>query len=117
MTNEIKFMYNGIKINGKLIKGSWSYGDFINKNIKATFYMNGYDFNSSKILRECFKVENESDIMTDYFEEDKIRFFVNDKNLEEVKKAWQKQEIKLINRAKSWSEEEKAQRIKKVMAA
>ena len=23
---QVKFMYNGIKINGKLIKGHWSYG-------------------------------------------------------------------------------------------
>ena len=116
--NEVKFMYNGIKINGKLIKGYWSYGsnNFYNKNIMAMFVAK-LDWNyDPKLLREYFKVDNDTDIYTDYFDSDSINFYAGDKNLEEIKKAWQKQEIKLINRA-SWTQEEKEERIKKVMAA
>ena len=115
---QVKFMYNGIKINGKLIKGYWAYGsnNFYNKNIMAMFVAKlDWDYNP-KLLREYFKVDNDTDIYTDYFDSDSINFYVGDKNLEQIKKAWQKQEIRLINRA-SWTQEEKEERIKKVMVA
>ena len=117
MTSKIKFMYNGIKIDSKLIKGFWSYGNSTNKNIKATFYVKDYDNNHRKLLTEYFKVENDSDIMTDYFETDRIRFMLNDKNIDQIKKAWKQQELKYINRSKYLGEKEKAQRIKEVMTA
>lgn len=110
--NEIKFMYNGIKINGKLIKGHWSKGSYTNDALYC-FYADSY---YSRELREVFFVKNESDIMTDYFETDKIQFFAGDKYLKEVENAWQKKEIRLINRSKL-TQEEKEERIKKVMAA
>ena len=116
--NEVKFMYNGIKINGKLIKGYWSYGsnNFYNKNIMAMFVAK-LDWNyDPKLLKEKYKDDNDTDIYTDYFDSDSINFYAGDKNLEQIKKAWQKQEIKLINRA-SRTQEEKEERIKKVMAA
>ena len=114
---QVKFMCNGIKINGKLVKGNWYYGNnFFDKKIVAIFCAKlDWDYNP-KLLREYFEVDNDTDIYTDYFDSDSINFYVGDKNLEQIKKAWQKQEIRLINRA-SWTQEEKEERIKKVMAA
>lgn len=110
--NEVKFMYNGIKINGKLVKGFWDKGDYSNGALYG-FYADSY---CSRELREVFSVKNESDIMTDYFETDKIQFFAGDKYLKEVESAWQKQEIRLINRSKL-TQEEKEEKINKIMAA
>jgi hypothetical protein len=89
---EIKFMYNGIKIDGKLVKGFWSKGGYTN-GAKYCFYADSY---CSKELREIFKVENHSDIMTDYFETDTVYF--NEDN-SEIEKAYQQQEIRRAKRA------------------
>ena len=88
----IKFMYNGIKIDGKLIKGFWSKGGYTN-GAKYCFYADSY---CSKLLREHFTVKNDSDIITDYFEEDKVYFYEDNA---EVEKAYQQQEIKTAKRA------------------
>ena len=68
---KLQWMYNGIKIDGKLFKGWWSFF----KSIKTgqdgiTFYSRSYD-NMPDI---GMTVENETDMQTDYFEKDRIRF-------------------------------------------
>ena len=62
-TNDIKFYYNGIKVNGgKLIKCSYfKHDDGIN------IIADGYGY---QIPHDIFTVENGTDIMTDYFEND-----------------------------------------------
>lgn len=67
---QIKFMYNGIKIDGKLYKGHWSSGPWVSGEEMITFYRSGYDHMPNIGL----EVENNTDSMTDYFEEDRIRF-------------------------------------------
>lgn len=94
MTNEIKFLFNGIKINGQLIKGYYSKGGYLNGAI-GCFYVHGWFKGQSELLRECFKVENNSDIMTDYFEEDKIYFYENDKYINEFNAMVEKNEIRI----------------------
>lgn len=96
----IKFMYNGIKIDGKLVKGFWSKGGYTN-GAKYCFYADSY---CSRLLREHFMVENSTDITTDYFEEDKVYFF--DGNLE-VDNAFKQQEIKNAKRALKRLEKQK----------
>ena len=91
----IKFMYNGIKINGKLIKGFWSKGNYRNGAIFCV-YARGY---FTPELKEFFKVENDTDIMTDYFETDSIYFSEKDKYIKEVENAYLQQEIKNAKRA------------------
>lgn len=88
----IKFMYNGIKIDGKLIKGYWSKGGYTN-GAKYCFYADSY---STPELRKHFTVKNDTDIMTDYFETDTIYFYEDNA---EVEKAYQQQEIKTAKRA------------------
>lgn len=67
----IKFLWNGIKVDGELFKGWWS--DCRLDGFPAgtvTFYVDGY----KQLPRECgFEVENYSDIMRDYFDNDTVR--------------------------------------------
>ena len=64
MTNSIKFYYNGLRLNGEksLVKCSYSLGDNY-----VTIYANGY----SHLPRDLFDVVNETDLYTDYFEDDR----------------------------------------------
>ena len=68
---QIKFMYNGIKIDGKLYKGHWSNGPWITGvEENVTFYRSEY----GRMPNIGVEVENNTDIQTDYFEQDRIRF-------------------------------------------
>lgn len=98
MTNEIKFLFNGIKIEGKLIKGFYSKGQYLNGAV-GCFYVHGYFSGQSELLRKYFKVENDTDIMTDYFDDDKIYFFENDKYLDEFEKMVQQNKIRHAKQA------------------
>ncbi len=90
----IKFMYNGIKINGKLVKGFWSKGGYTN-GAEIAFYAKEY---STPELKEIFNVKNDTDIMTDYFETDTIYFMPDDKYIEEARAAFIKKETRLIEK-------------------
>lgn len=85
---QVKFMYNGIKIDGKLIKGFFNKGEYLNGALYC-FYADSY---YCPELRAAFAVKNDSDIMTDYHEKEKIYFYPGDKNLDDVERAWQKKE-------------------------
>lgn len=98
MANEIKFLFNGIKINGQLVKGFYSKGSYLNGAI-GCFYVNSYFRGQGELLRKYFKVENETDIMTDYFDEDKIYFYENDKYLDDFNKMVQVNEIRHAKQA------------------
>lgn len=99
----IKFMYNGIKIDGKLIKGFWSKANYTN-GAKYCFYADSY---CSKELREHFTVKNDTDIMTDYFETDSIYFYEENSEIEKVIKQ---NEIKTAKRAIKRLEKEMTER-------
>lgn len=43
-------------------------------------------------------MKNDTDIMTDYFEKDTIYFMPNDKYINEVRAAFVKKEIRLLNK-------------------
>lgn len=80
MANEIKFLFNGIKIEGKLIKGFYSTGNYTNGAV-GCFYVREWFLGQSELLRKYFTVHNDTDSMTDYFEEDRVYFYPNDKYL------------------------------------
>jgi hypothetical protein len=73
MTN-LKFKWNGIKASdGKLQRAFYSDGALLNSPA-GTITIYGRDYKPfSAEVREAFKVENDSDGMTDYFETDRIR--------------------------------------------
>lgn len=86
-----KYMYNGIKIDGELYKGWWSKGPWTKESKlpdgTITFYADGY---KSIPLPG---VVNESDMMTDYFEKDRIRFTPGHPNYAAALEAHGKQEM------------------------
>lgn len=98
MANEIKFLFNGIKIDGKLIKGFYSKGSY-NNGAVGCFYTKSYFSGQNELLRKYFKVENDTDIMTDYFDDDKIYFFEGDEYLEEFNKMVKQNEIRHAKQA------------------
>jgi len=68
---KLQWMYNGIKIDGKLFKGWWSFFKSIRTGQDyITFYSRSYE----KLPDIGMTVENNTDSMTDYFENDLIRF-------------------------------------------
>ena len=82
---KIKFMWNGIKIDGKLYKAHYSGGSLINHpEGTLTIYAKGYS-RFPKI--EGLTIYNDSDIMTDYFEEDQIRVTPDNVFYSQVKEA------------------------------
>ncbi len=70
MTTSIKFFYNGIKINGenKLIRCFFSLDNSTRQDGSCvTIYAKGY---GAELPGDLFAVENDTDLMTDYFDTD-----------------------------------------------
>ncbi len=70
MTTSIRFFYNGIKINGqnKLIRCFYSLDNSTRESGPCvTIYAKGY---GAELPGDLFTVENDTDIMTDYFDTD-----------------------------------------------
>lgn len=72
----LKFYYNGIKANGgKLQKASYYESDYAGQDYPAgtiTIYAREYRRFSEEVA-EAFAIQNDTDLMTDYFDNDKIR--------------------------------------------
>jgi len=90
---KIKFMYNGIKIDGKLYRAHYSKNILINNTEESiTIYARDYSDGLPKI--DGLTVENHSESMTDYYEKDKIRIRKNNPLWESIDKAYSQQETK-----------------------
>lgn len=91
----LKFFYNGLKASdGKLQRAHYTKGNYTNLpegtiTIYKTVAHGDYSFSNE--VRKIFHVINETDIMTDYFEEDKIRVFPSHHLYNAVLEAWNKQ--------------------------
>lgn len=86
----IKFMYNGIKANGVLHKAHYSKGGYRTLPEETiTIYARGYE---SFPEIEGLTVENDTDIMTDYFAKDRIRVLPDNKFYDQVYAAYQRQQ-------------------------
>lgn len=74
----LKFFYNGIKANGGKLQGAhYSTGRLIgHPEGTITIYARNYRRFTAEV-HEVFEVQNDSDIMTDYFEGDRIRVAVD----------------------------------------
>ena len=70
----VKFMYNGLKVDGQLFRGAYSKGPWTaeSKLPDGTITIYAKDYKSFPAI-EGLNIQNETDIMTDYFETDKIR--------------------------------------------
>lgn len=68
---DVKFVWNGIKVDGKLHRAWYSVGNLVNYPADTvTIYCRDYD-PLPKI--NGLNVENDTDLMTDYFEKDRVR--------------------------------------------
>lgn len=70
--HDVKFMWNGIKIDGQLYKGIYSTGPYTETSSLPQGTVSIY-MDTSRTPRDCgLEIKNESDIMTDYFEKDTV---------------------------------------------
>lgn len=90
---QVKFMWNGIKVDGVLYRGHYYCGAYTEQSGipygTITIYAKDYSVDFPEI--DGLKIINESDGQTDYFEKDRIRVFPNNKYYEQVKAAFKKQ--------------------------
>jgi hypothetical protein len=91
----LKFMYNGIKLDGKLYKASYSKGSYTkeSKIPENTITIYASDYNDFPKI-EGLQIQNDSDSMTDYFQKDRIRVEPTNRFYFAVNEAWEKQERK-----------------------
>lgn len=85
---DVKFAWNGLKINGEFHKCSYSEGPYTKASGlpegTITMYAAGYE----SIPRiPGLSIENETDIMTDYFETDTVRILPNSPFYADARKA------------------------------
>jgi len=92
MTN-LKFYWNGIKENGGKLQKAYICGGKYTGFPEGTITIYAREYTRfSQGIRAIFEVENDSDIMTDYFEDDKIRVTPGHPLYAEVKAALDKRE-------------------------
>jgi len=81
----LKFLWNGIKLDGKLYRASYSPGDnYFRPATTITIYAKDYE-RFPKI--EGLNVINDSDIITDYFGKDRIYVTTDNPYYQQVKAA------------------------------
>jgi hypothetical protein len=87
----LKFYWNGIKDNGgRLQRAFYSLGGLIPKYPAETITIFARDYDHfSAGVRAAFKVENDSDMMSDYFERDHIRVLPDHPLYSEVRGAYE----------------------------
>lgn len=73
INNDVHFLWNGIKINGELYKGSYSTGPYTEESQLPEGTVTVYMERSNTPRINGLEVYNDSDIMTDYFEDDTVR--------------------------------------------
>lgn len=94
-TNELRFFWNGIKVGkGKIHRVFYSDGKLANHS-EGTISIYSRDYNRfCPEVRAAFTVENNSDLMTDYFETDFIRVEPTHPLFAKVKEALLKAEAR-----------------------
>jgi hypothetical protein len=85
----MKFQTHGIKTGAGLEKAWYMISHLTNGRTCITVCADGYK-SFSKEVRDAFMVENNSDIMTDYFEKDSFRVFPEHPLFAEVAEGYRK---------------------------
>lgn len=81
----MKFMWNGIKVDGKLHRVFYSDGELTN-HPSGTLTIYARDYGPLPRI-EGLNVQNDSDSMTDYFETDRIRVMPGNRHYKAVLEA------------------------------
>jgi hypothetical protein len=88
---EVKFMWNGIKVDGELYRAHYFAGTYTKEcgvpEGTITVFAKGY---KGFPQIEGLQIKNDSDIMTDYFETDRIRITPDNKYYNAAKAAFEK---------------------------
>lgn len=88
MKNTVKFFWNGLKVNGEFHKCYYSTGPYTAASGLPEGTITLYAANYSRIPRiPELTIENETDIMIDYFESDTVRIFPDHPQYEEARNA------------------------------
>lgn len=87
----VKFMWNGIKVDGELYRAHYSMGNYWESSgiPQGTITIYAKNYGSFPAI-EGLTIENDSDLMTDYFETDRIRVYPDNRWYNEVKSACEK---------------------------
>lgn len=92
-TNEVKFMHNGIKVNGKLYRAWYSIGN-CRKLAESTISIYAKDYEGFPEI-DGLTIKNDTDSMTDYFEKDRIRVTIDNPFYQSVYNALKLHEEKV----------------------
>lgn len=93
---DVKFMWNGIKVDGVLHRCSYTYNQGFTPN-EIHIYAKEYGYGALPInIGIC--VKNDSDGMIDYFEHDRATLCPGDKWYDEAYDAWKKGEARMMMR-------------------
>lgn len=95
-----KFLYNGIKVDGTLYKAQYSIGNYTqeSKIPQDTITITAKDYKHFPQIPGLV-IKNDSDSMTDYFDNDRIRIGMENQYYDEALIGYQKQEA---FRKKTW---------------
>lgn len=87
----VKFMWNGIKVDGELCRAYYSTGSYTKESgiPEETITVYAKDYRGFPQI-EGLQIKNDSDMMTDYFEKDRIRIMPDNKYYNEAKAACEK---------------------------
>ena len=117
--HNIRFFYNGLKVGkGPLQKGYISCRSWKGKPLDFCVYARNYTHFSLEV-RETFDVKNETDTMTDYFEEDRFFVGIGHPLFKAVAAAFLKADEKAAKRAakKGWKHNDSdARKVRAVLA-
>ena len=88
----VKFLYNGVKVDGVLYKGWYSAGPYnpASKLPAGTITLYAKSYGTDFTVIEGTSVENNSDSLTDYSEKDRMRIFPDSPYFSEAKAAYEK---------------------------
>lgn len=95
------FYWNGIKdAKGEKLQKAWYSLSTLNGYPEGTITIYARDYTRfSDLVRECFTVHNDTDVMTDYFDSDDVRVIPQHPLYAQVRAAWEAQEAHREKRA------------------
>ena len=90
----VKFLFNGVKVDGVLYKGWYSNGPYneTSKLPAGTITLYAKDYATDFPAIEGTSIENDSDLMSDYSEKDRMRIFPDSPYYADAKAAYENSE-------------------------
>lgn len=93
--DHIKFYWNGLKVDGKLIKCGYSYRNNADHSDSIMIYARDYE----SLPRDLFIVQNDTDVYTDYFDNDSTTLYPDHPLYKYALYAWYKCQVHELERS------------------